>query len=1533
MTPGSVTPSCACFSAGTRNTGATAAPSSTASAIRPTRPSPSAQGVLLLLPASGDDLERGAALADRAVAAGPKHPYYAYFMATKGLAEYRRGRFDAAIEALQQAGARGVWMPVTRLVLAMALHRSGRTREARETLAAAIQSYDWNEANADFHDKWIAHILRREAEELITPNLSAFLKGEYQPKDNSERLELIDPCRFRKRYLSASRLYADALAAEPNLADDALSGNRYNAACSAARTGCSQGEDAKDLDAKECARWRKQALDWLRIDLDIRAKQLDGHKPEDHQAVAAMLQHWQQDSDHWPACVTRRSWPICRPATRRRARNSGPTSRRCWTKPMGKGEISNSLACTLRIGRISLSRRGVLMNRPDDPNHTVDETPRPNPLTGSPVPQEAAASARLELLEEIARGSMGAVLRGRDADIGRDVAVKVLLEAHCGKPEPARRFLEEARIAGRLQHPGVAPVYALGRLPDGRPFFTMKLIKGRTLTALLTERIDLAAGRPRFLRIFEQVCQTLAYAHARGVIHRDLKPSNVMVGAYGEVQVMDWGLAKVLPRPGEAVEARRETAATEATSVIQTPRVDSDTGEVSGETQAGSVLGTPAYMAPEQARGEVEDVDRRSDVFGLGAILCEVLTGRPPFVGSGAAAQKQAARGDLADAFARLDDCGADAELIELARRCLSADPASRPGDAGEASAAVTAYRESVERRLREAEVANAEAKVKAVEGRKRRRVALALATSVLLAAAGAAAGAFWYHAEQTRRAAATERDVTAALAEAAALGNQGATLKDDPAKWEVALTEGMSAVKRAEGVLNSGEGTDELRRRVASARADLESAEKDRRMIVRLEEARLRIADPDANASGFDIAGSAVLFAAAFKDYMGLDLQRFDQQESAADIIGRDIGKELLAGLDDWLFVERAEDRHMLIRSILRAADPDASSFRNRLNAAVQANDRKTLTAMATGDQERELSPGNLLRLARALNALGAETEALKLLRAGQSRYPALLWINFDLAQHLQRARPPAYEEAIRFYTVAAALHPGSTGIYTNLGLVLGNKGDLDGAAACFRRVIEIDPKLAQVHGSLGLVLQAKADLEGAAACFRRAIELDPKSAAAHNNLGGLLGSKGDLEGAAACFRRAIELNPKGAGAHNNLGLVLESKGHHDVAAACFRRAIEIEPMNAGARMELVKVLAPVGRLEEARAAWAAALGHDPPSHDAWFGYAELCLFLGQDEEYRRSCHALLARFGDTADPAVAERVGRVLLLPASSEELERGAALVDRAVAAGPTHPYYSWFLATKGLADYRRGRFDAAIDALQQAGARGVAMPATGPVLAMALYRSGRTQQAREALAAAIRSYDWEDGKAVEQNAWTGHILRREAEELIPPNLSAFLKGEYQPKDNSERLELFDSCRFRKRYLSASRLYADALAADPKLADDALSSNRYNAACSAARAGCGQGEDAKDLDVKERTRWHKQALDWLRADLDLRAKQLDGDKPEERQAAAATLQHWQQDSDLAGLRDAAELAKLPADEQEACKKLWADVHAVLDKADAKK
>ncbi len=218
---------------------------------------------------------------------------------------------------------------------------------------------------------------------------------------------------------------------------------------------------------------------------------------------------------------------------------------------------------------------------------------------------------RYQLLGEIARGGMGSVIKGRDVDLGRDLAIKVQLEAHRNDPEKLHRFIDEAQIGGQLQHPGIVPIYDLGRLSDNRVFFAMKLIQGRTLSTLLSERPKPSADLPRFLGIFDQVCHAMAYAHARGVIHRDLKPSNIMVGGFGEVQVMDWGLAKVL-REDDASEHKEESDES-CEGAVRTLRSASEVSESRG----GFPMGTFCYMSPEQARGEHDRLDGRTDVFSL----------------------------------------------------------------------------------------------------------------------------------------------------------------------------------------------------------------------------------------------------------------------------------------------------------------------------------------------------------------------------------------------------------------------------------------------------------------------------------------------------------------------------------------------------------------------------------------------------------------------------------------------------------------------------------------------------------------------------------------------------------------------------------------------------------------------------------------------------------------------------------------------------------------------------------------------------
>jgi len=323
-----------------------------------------------------------------------------------------------------------------------------------------------------------------------------------------------------------------------------------------------------------------------------------------------------------------------------------------------------------------------------------------------PLDVRCGSDDRYELLGEIARGGMGVVLKARDPDLGRDLAFKVVREEYAAHPQILQRFVEEAQIGGQLQHPGIVPIYDLGRLASGQPYFAMKLVKGRTLDDLLQERISPADERVRYVHNFLQVCQTMAYAHSKGVIHRDLKPANVMVGAFGEVLVMDWGLAKVLPKGAD--DAAAGCPAPEARpTVIHVPHEN--------ETASGSVMGTPAFMPPEQASGEIDKLDERADVFGLGAILCVILTGHPPFIDRlPLLTHVVKMREQLAAAYARLDDSGADAELVDLCKKCLSFDRDARPRNSSELVAAITGYITGVESRAEQERLVRAAAEARA---------------------------------------------------------------------------------------------------------------------------------------------------------------------------------------------------------------------------------------------------------------------------------------------------------------------------------------------------------------------------------------------------------------------------------------------------------------------------------------------------------------------------------------------------------------------------------------------------------------------------------------------------------------------------------------------------------------------------------------------------------------------------------------------------------------------------------------------------
>lgn len=301
--------------------------------------------------------------------------------------------------------------------------------------------------------------------------------------------------------------------------------------------------------------------------------------------------------------------------------------------------------------------------------------------------------SRFAFGDEVGSGGMGEVRSCEDQHLNREVVAKVLHRKFLNRPEVVARFHEEIRITSQLEHSGVVPLYEAGTLPDGRPYFVMQRIWGLTMRTVLDERPNPLEGRVRLLKVFEQICHTIAYAHAQRIIHRDLNPSNVMIGLFGQVKVMDWGLAKSLD------ETRRVVPCVPNEDDDST--IESSTGS-DVLTKYGSVMGTPAYMPPEQANGDIEKLVERCDVFGLGAILCEILTGSPPYVEKNRKnLLRLAIRASLSDAYARLDASRADRELILLAKDCLASDRELRPRDAGVVIDRLTRYFDTV---LRQAE-------------------------------------------------------------------------------------------------------------------------------------------------------------------------------------------------------------------------------------------------------------------------------------------------------------------------------------------------------------------------------------------------------------------------------------------------------------------------------------------------------------------------------------------------------------------------------------------------------------------------------------------------------------------------------------------------------------------------------------------------------------------------------------------------------------------------------------------------------------
>jgi serine/threonine-protein kinase len=753
----------------------------------------------------------------------------------------------------------------------------------------------------------------------------------------------------------------------------------------------------------------------------------------------------------------------------------------------------------------------------------------------------------------------------------------------------------------------------------------MKLVKGRTLAALLKERTSPTVDLPRFLSIFEAVCQTMAYSHARGVIHRDLKPSNIMVGGFGEVQVMDWGLAKVLARNG--VPGVTGTAPSSNT-VINIGR-SADSPEVS---LAGQVMGTPAYMAPEQARGESECLDERVDVFALGAILCEILTGRPPWSGTTTGEiLQQAACGTITDIFVRLDVCGADVELIAVAKYCMNAERANRPRDAGEVSGRLSTYLARVQERLRTAERAQIEAQARAEESakraaveRSRRRLTTALAGSALLIISLVGIGTFVYQ-RQVR-----EESARLAIAFGQALQRRAAAReawsnRRDATGWDRAL-------EAAEELTKTRLPSD-LRGRAILLRNEIRTeahvARSDRDLLDRLTSVRALKGNPESDAS--------YEYARAFRDLgVVIDDAKFEPSSVAAQLRlarPKPVLVQLASFVDDWSLLIRGTEKRgpAADRLLLLASSLDPDTWRNELRIALANTGldqrRAVLVRLSAATDLMEQPVATLTLLATGLRGVNEFEKAITLLERARFRYRGDAWMHQELGLALRLSRPPRIEDALRAFTAAATIQPemgyelamslSATGrtregiavmedvlyrqpdaaCYFWLGLMKVGLGRKDAAASFAKSAglargrCELHPDDARVHFLLGDALHEMGDHKGAVAAYREALRLEPGSVNGQVNLGNALRDSDDLKAAEAAYRAALRIQPDNARAHSMLGLALRATGDLAGAVAECREAVRLVPAQAGSHFALGIALWGAGDRAAAIAAYREAV------------------------------------------------------------------------------------------------------------------------------------------------------------------------------------------------------------------------------------------------------------------------------------------------------------------------------------------------------
>jgi serine/threonine-protein kinase len=711
---------------------------------------------------------------------------------------------------------------------------------------------------------------------------------------------------------------------------------------------------------------------------------------------------------------------------------------------------------------------------------------------GGLAPGELPALPGYEVQAVLGRGGMGVVYQARHLRLGRTVALKMLLAGAAATADERARFLREARAVAALRHPNVVQVHDVGE-HEGRPYFTMEYVEGGSLAQKL-------AGAPQPARPAAALVATLAEAvqaaHRGGIVHRDLKPANVLLAADGTPRVTDFGLARQL-QGGDEI------------------------------TLSGVPMGTPSYMAPEQARGQRGAVGPAADVYALGAILYELLTGRPPFRAETAVATLQQVLADDPVPPARLNpQVPRDLETICL--KCLEKDPRRRYPTAA-------ALADDLRRFDRGESIAARPAgwPERAAKWARRRPTAAALLAAAVLMLAGISAAAVWYAGDRAQlRADARSRDreTNVALAQAEDHVKDLRARLDDPVKvrellsdidkWQGLVEQTRQDLQRAKSASVGNEAllTEETRDRIQAVEAAVNREQSAYDLAKELDEIAVEALGPSDTRQSQQrtaVAEYERLFARE-----GLDIRQPDTARFASTIQSSPVRFALVAALDHWVWLASYLKDPQLARllELARAADPDP--WRDRFRDPAVWADRAALIRLANEVDVGRQSPTVLVALGRALRAKGADPTAL--FERALLFHPRDFWLH-------RHAATIAKEPGIRIGLALAqlAIRPRSAVAYAILARGLRERGDLPEALVAANRAIELSPNYPVAHGYLGLILRDQKDLPGAVAAFKRAIDLDPEDFGLRAYLGQILQQQGRYAEAEQAYLAASKAQP----------------------------------------------------------------------------------------------------------------------------------------------------------------------------------------------------------------------------------------------------------------------------------------------------------------------------------------------------------------------------------------------------------------------